>query len=104
MGDSQDSRQSVNTDAMNEARKAFDDALEEYRSHKDDITGCVDILLEHWEGDGRDAFEKDYILFTRQLEDLQEVLLDLRKGLVEAEEQFIDTDATISKNIAVANS
>lgn len=94
--------QHVNTEAMNEARKAFDTAMEKYQQDKDVIKNLVDGMLEHWEGDGREAFEKDYLLLTKQLEDLMEILLDLRKGLVDAETIFIETDAEISKSIAVA--
>lgn len=94
--------QHVNTDEMNVARVAFDDAMREYEKSKDSIKTSVDNLLEHWEGDGRKEFEYDYKLLTRQLEDLMEVLLDLRKGLVKAEESFISADAEVSKQIAVA--
>lgn len=90
----------VNTESINECRKAFDDAMTAYKNHKDDIKGIVDDLLDHWEGDGRKAFEKDYKLLTRQLEDLMDVLLDLRKGIVDAEAQFIEADTQVGKNIA----
>lgn len=94
--------QHVNTDKMNDARIAFDNAMEQYRESKDSLKTLVDNLLEHWEGDGRKEFAYDYNLLSRQLEDLLEVLLDLRKGLVKAEESFISADAEVSKQIAVA--
>ncbi len=93
----------LSTEAMNEARKAFDDAMKEYESQRDVIKNSVEAMLDHWEGDGRKAFEKDYLMLTKQLDDLKEVLLDLRKGLVDAETAFINADAEISKSIAVAN-
>lgn len=92
----------VDTDALIACRQAFDNAMKEYKAHKDDIKTAVDDLLEHWEGDGRTAFEKDYRLLTNQLEDLMDVLLDLRKGIVDAETSFIEADAEVSKNIASA--
>ena len=76
--------------------------MEKYRENKDSLKTLVDNLLEHWEGDGRKEFAYDYNLLSRQLEDLLEVLLDLRKGLVKAEESFISADAEVSKQIAVA--
>lgn len=92
----------IDSEAMCSAREKFDTALSAYRSQKDVVKNCVDQLLDHWEGDGQKAFEKDYKLLYRQLEDLQEVLLDLRKGLVDAEEQYITSDAEIAKSIASA--
>jgi hypothetical protein len=41
-------------------------------------------------------------LLYRQLEDLQDVLMDLRKGLIDAQETFIQTDAEVSKSIGSA--
>lgn len=95
-----DSLQKIDTEAINECRQAFDDAMKDYKKHKNDIKKAVDDLLDHWEGDGRKAFEKDYKLLTTQLEDLMDVLLDLRKGIVDAEASFIEADAAISKGIA----
>ena len=89
--------QHVNTDAMSAAREAYDTALSAYRSRKDDFKRIIEDLLDHWEGDGQKAFEKDYKLLDRQLEDLQDVLMDLRKGLIDAQESFIKTDAEVSK-------
>lgn len=92
--------QHVNTEAMSNARAAFDNAVNAYRSQKDDFKHIVEELLDHWEGDGKAAFEKDYKLLYHQLEDLQDVLLDLRKGLIDAQETFIQTDAEVSKSIS----
>lgn len=89
----------VDTDAMSTARAAYDSALSAYRSRKDDFKRIIKELLEHWDGDGREAFKKDYDLLSRQLEDLQDVLMDLRKSLINAEESFIKTDAEVSKSI-----
>ena len=94
--------QHVNTDKMNDARIAYDEAMKSYEKSKDSIKTIVEDLLEHWEGDGRKAFENDYILLTKQLEDLLDVLIDLRKGLVKAEESFISADAEVAKQISVA--
>ena len=97
---STDGLHKIDTEAVSACRKAFDDAMKEYKEHKNDIKNAVEILLDHWEGDGRKAFEKDYKLLTTQLEDLMDVLLDLRKGIVDAEASFIEADASLSKSIA----
>lgn len=94
--------QHVDTEAMSNARAAFDNAVNEYRRRKDDFKHIVEELLDHWDGDGKAAFEKDYDLLYHQLEDLQDVLLDLRKGLIDAQESFIQTDAEVSKSIGSA--
>ena len=94
----------LDTEKMAEAVKVFDEQMQMYNSTKDDIKTAVDKLLKSWEGDAREAFEKDYLLLTKQLEDLHEVLMDLRKGLIDAEESYINADAEVSKSIAVDNS
>lgn len=92
----------VNTSAMYEAVKAYDKAIQAYEKRVNDLKNSVDKLLKTWEGNGKDEFKKDYILFSSQLADLMDVLMDLREGLVDAENSFIETDATLSKEIACA--
>lgn len=94
----------LNTDAMADAVKLFETEMENYKKTKSDVQTCVDKLFESWEGEGKKAFEKDYLMLTKQLEDLLEVLMDLRKGLIDAEESYINADAEASKTIAVSNS
>lgn len=102
MGANDNQLKKIDTEAVSDCRQAFDDAMKEYKAHKNDIKKIVEELLDHWEGDGREAFEKDYKLLTTQLDDLMDVLLDLRKGIVDAETSFIEADAEISKSIASA--
>lgn len=90
----------IDTSDMNEARKAFDTALTAYKERKGNMEKSIKDLLDSWEGDGKNSFEKDYLLFSRQMEDLLDVLMDLRTGIIEAETKFIETDAEISKTIA----
>ncbi len=93
----------INTDMMCTAQEAFVTACEEYRAHKKDIENIVEKVFDNWKGQGRDAFEKDYRTLKSQLKDLEDVILDLRTGIIEAEEQYINADAEISKAIAVAD-
>lgn len=92
----------LNTDAMYEAVKAFETAVDEYQDEVNSMKKIVDKLLGTWEGEGKKAFEYDYELFSRQLEDLMDVLMDLRSSLVESETQFLDADADVSKKMACA--
>lgn len=90
----------LDTNSIYEAVKKFDTAIKNYENHIDNVKGYIDSLLDTWEGKGRDEFERDYLTFTLQLDDLMDVLLDLRKGLVDAEAKFIETDAKVSKDMA----
>lgn len=92
--------QHLNTEKMYEAVKVFETAIRNYETHIDNVKNTIDSLLDTWEGKGRDEFERDYITFTLQLDDLMDVLMDLRKGLVDIETKFIETDAKLSKDIA----
>lgn len=92
--------QHVDTDLMYDAQKAFVTAYDRFHDCKDDITRIIDNALTNWEGQGRDAFEKDYKTLVAQLQDLEDVLMDLRDGIIEAEQTYIEVDAELSKKIA----
>lgn len=90
----------LNTDVMYDAVQGFDEAIKVYEDRVSDLKNIMDKLLKTWEGDGKDEFEKDYKTFAYQLQDLMDVLLDLRKGLVDAETAYIETDSAVSKDMA----
>ena len=90
----------LDTDAMYAAVQAYDNAVRVYEKSANDMKRIIERVLGTWEGIGRDEFEKDYRTFAFQLSDLMDVLMDLRKGLVDAETTFIETDAEIGKEIA----
>lgn len=90
----------LDTDAMFEAVKAYETAVDEYEDEVNSMKKIVDKLLKTWEGEGKRAFVKDYEYFSRQLEDLMDVLMDLRTSLVNAETTFLNADADISKKMA----
>ena len=92
----------LDTDAMYEAVQKYEEAVRAYEGEVNSMKKIVDKLLDTWEGEGRKAFEKDYILFSRQLEDLMDVLMDLRADLVDAETEFLNADAEASKEMACA--
>lgn len=92
----------LDTDAMYNAVKNYETAVNEYEAEVNSMKRIVDRLLGTWEGEGKKAFVKDYELFSRQLQDLMDVLLDLRSSLVEAETAFLNADADVSKEMACA--
>jgi len=100
MADNKGNVKHLNTDIMYEAVKGFDEAINAYEVRVDDLKNIMDKLLGTWEGDGKDEFEKDYNTFKYQLQDLMDVLMDLRKSLVDAETMYIETDASVSKDMA----
>lgn len=97
---SKDTVRHIDTELMYEAVKAFETAYDEFHNCKDDITKIIDKVLDNWAGEGYEAFKKDYQTLTSQLKDLEDVLMDLREGIVTAEESYIEADAEVSKNIA----
>lgn len=100
MADSKGNVKHLDTDIMYEAVQGYDEAIRAYEVRVDDLKNIMDRLLGTWEGDGKDEFEKDYNTFKYQLQDLMDVLMDLRKSLVDAETMYIETDASISKDMA----
>lgn len=92
--------QHIDTDIMFDAQQAFVTACDSFHDCKDDITNIIDKALDNWEGEGRKAFEKDYKTLVVQLKDLEDVLMDLRQGIITTEERYIEVDAEVSKSIA----
>ena len=60
---------------------------------------AVDALFDSWAGQGRNAFEKKYHIFERQISDIRTGLWDLYEDIVEAEEKYIETDLKSEKGI-----
>lgn len=56
-------------------------------------------LIEHWEGKGRNAFQKDYTEVQLNLEDLTDIMSDIADSIVEAEKAYFTGDSEFAKNI-----
>lgn len=100
MAESKGNLKHLDTDVMYDAVEAFDNAITAYEDRVDDLKKIMDKLLKTWDGEGKDEFEKDYKTFAYQLQDLMDVLLDLRKGIVDAETAYIEADSAVSKELA----
>ena len=86
--------------------KDFDSMVTKMRGFINDFTEIKNHfnktareLLEHWEGQGRNAFQTDYTEVQLNLEDLTDILSDIADSLIEAEKTYLSGDSEFAKNI-----
>lgn len=95
---SQGSIRHLDTSKMENAMKAFGDGAKEYAEITYLFSKQTTTLFEHWDGHGRNQFEKDYNIICQKLSDIQDILYELRDALIDSESVYIEVDQQISKN------
>ena len=83
----------------------FNDTIHAYEAHIKTFEGIVkgvksatDALLQNWQGKGRNAFEKDCQQVQLNLQDIKEIMYDLRDALTDAHAEYIKNDLATAKN------
>ena len=62
------------------------------------INAYSGYILSHWDGVGRDAFEKDCKQVQINLRDVADIMYDLRDALTNAHAEYMKTDNSLSKS------
>ena len=87
----------LDSERFGEVIKDFENGIKEYERIIDGVKTSTTKLFLFWQGEGKKQFEKDYTKIYRQLEDVSDVLYDLRDALVDAQAAYIKTDEEIAK-------
>lgn len=85
------------SDGFIDAIEAFKIACDNYKDIKKKVRDSTNELLNRWEGEGATQFEKDYTLIYGQLEDILDLMLELHDGLIDAQAEYLKTDAALAK-------
>ena len=97
MADTGEQVKHLDSERFGEVIKDFENGIKEYERIIDGVKTATSTLFIYWQGEGKKQFEKDYTTIYRQLEDVSDVLYDLRDALVDAQAAYIKTDEEIAK-------
>jgi len=71
---------------------AYTRQVSEFRSIVSGVDRTVNTVLGRWEGEGRDAFETDSNQVRQNLEDICEIMDEMRESLIAAQEVYGEND------------
>ena len=98
MANSSDQVNHLDTINFNSTILAYNGYIKRY----EDIVGAVDRItkqvLDNWDGVGHDAFEKDCKQVQINLNDIADIMYDLRDALTNAHSEYMKTDNSLSKS------
>lgn len=90
----------LDTSAFAKSANATKKLTEQLDAVIEKVDNSVDELFGSWVGKGRNAFEKEYHIFERQMSDVRNGLWDLYEDIVGAEEAYIQQDLENAKEHA----
>lgn len=80
-----------------DAIQSFETGVKTYSDILNTVKQATATLLLNWKGEGKTQFEKDYNTIFKQLEDIGDILYDLREALINAETEYYQTDDEVAK-------
>lgn len=89
----------LDTSNMDVAAGSCERLAEKMEAFKADLDAKKNELLSHWEGKGRNEFEKQYRILTSQLKDISENLWITKQDILTAEESYIQADTDAAKKL-----
>lgn len=87
----------LDTRSFEEAITAFSGYITDFERIVSDVRSIHREMLKNWEGEGRKAFEKDCNQVQLNLKDLSDIMYELRDALINAQTEYIQKDAAVSK-------
>lgn len=88
----------LDTVNFNDTIAAYANYIKQFESIVLGVNRAASTMVDNWKGKGRDAFEKDYKQVQKNLEDISDIMYDLRDALVNAHTEYMTTDSTLSKS------
>lgn len=88
----------LDTVHFNEAITAYANYIKQFEEIVRGVNSASNTMLDHWKGTGRNAFEKDCRQIQLNLNDITDIMYDLRDALVNAESEYVKSDAAVSKS------
>lgn len=77
---------------------AYKNYIKQFEDLVRDVNNTASTVIEHWSGKGCDAFENDYKKVQLNLKDISDIMYDIRDALVDAQVEYLKTDASLSKS------
>lgn len=88
----------LDTISFNSTINAYIGYIQRFEGIVEEVERITGQVLSHWDGVGRDAFEKDCKQVQINLKDVAEIMYDLRDALTNAHAEYMKTDNSLSKS------
>ena len=98
MSDAQGNLTHLDTASFESTITAYANYIKQFEEIVRGVNSTASRMIDNWAGKGRDAFEKDYKQVQLNLKDISDIMYDLRDALVDAQAEYIKTDASLSKS------
>ena len=89
----------ISVKAFNRAINEFRNSVSNYEQSRKSFFSATDKLLVDWTGEGRDKFEKNYILLKTQLKDEEDGLRAIADNLEIIGLSYTEIDKTIASQL-----
>jgi WXG100 family type VII secretion target len=89
---------SLDTVNFNETIAAYKTHVETFQEIVKGVNNTVNTLIGNWQGEGRNAFEKDSRQVQLNLNDISGIMYDIRDALASAHNEYIEFDSTVAKS------
>ena len=97
MADSGGNVQHLDTNKSSVAVEALKKGVVTYNDIRKNVANTTNTLFLQWQGEGKKQFEKDYNTIYRQLNDIGDIMYELRDSLIEAQAGYIQADEEAAK-------
>ncbi len=87
----------LDTKSFEDAITAFSSYITSFETIVKEVRALQKKLLDNWKGEGSKAYDKDCCQVFLNLQDLSDIMYELRDGLINAQVEYIRTDAAVSK-------
>lgn len=88
----------LDTGSFNDTIQAYETYIARFEEIVRAVNNTAATMVGHWEGKGRDAFEKDCRTVQMNLKDISEIMYDLRDALTDAHADYMESDSALSKS------
>ena len=88
----------LDTIHFNDTILSYNGYIRRYEGIVQEVYTALHTMLDHWEGKGCKAFEKDCKQVQINLKDISDIMYDLRDALINAHAEYMKTDAALSKS------
>lgn len=88
----------LDTINFNDTISMYTNQISQFEAIVRDVNSTASTMIDRWKGKGRNAFEKDYKQVQLNLKDVTEIMYNLLDALVNALDEYIETDSALSSN------
>lgn len=85
----------VDTEAIFTAHTQVKSIVESYKNVNKEVNTITNTIKDNWVGKGRNAFESQYNLLIKKIDDFGDTLVDIYDALVDAESAYEESDLNI---------